>query len=236
MQIAIDLNLQQHLLSFDRPNCRPTESDLTRPMGFCGRQQVFLPKTQCHWVEASSLHWWWIFAALSLLLYLTKLGLANCSQSQATGQEVAVLGEDDHALAIVRLLDLEGLHLVPSIQLDHALITTFVKRWRPETHTFHLPHGEMTITLQDVEVIMGLPIEGEAMVGSTKRTRTNVCVEMLGIQIPNDDQTVLKGQRILIPALVERIRQSLPPDANEIQVHLRLRLPSLEIEYILVDN
>ncbi|KAL0013150.1 hypothetical protein SO802_000219 [Lithocarpus litseifolius] len=77
----------------------------------------------------------------------------------------------------------------------------------------------MTITLQDVEVIMGLPIEGEAMVGRTKRTWTDMCAEMLGIQIPNGHQTVLKGQRILIPALVDRIRQPLPPDANEIQVH-----------------
>ena len=92
---------------------------------------------------------------------------------------------DDRVLAIVRLLGLEGLHLVPSIQLDHALITVFVERWRPETHTFHLPHGEMTITLQDVEVIMGLPIEGKAMVGPSKRTWTDVCAEMLGIQIPN---------------------------------------------------
>ena len=126
---------------------------------------------------------------------------------------------DDRVLAIVRLLGLEGLHLVPSIQLDHALITAFVEQWRPETHTFHLPHGEMTITLQDVEVIIGLPIEGEAMVGPSKRTWTDVCAEMLGIQIPNDPQTVLRGQRILIPAIVERIRKPLPPDANEIQVH-----------------
>ena len=66
---------------------------------------------------------------------------------------------------------------------------------------------------------MGSPIEGEAMVGPTKKTWTDVCAEMLGIQIPNDDQTVLKGQRILIPALVERIRQPLPPNDNEIQVH-----------------
>ena len=119
----------------------------------------------------------------------------------------------------MRLLGLEGLHLVPSIQLDHALIIAFVERWHPETHSFHLPHGEMTITLQDVEVIMGLPIEGEAMVGPSKRTLIDVCIEMLEIQIPNDPQTVLEGQRILIPALVERIRQPLPPDANEIQVH-----------------
>ena len=54
---------------------------------------------------------------------------------------------DDRVLVIVRLLGLEGLHSVPSIQLDHALITAFVEQWRPETHTFHLPHGEMTITL-----------------------------------------------------------------------------------------
>ena len=126
---------------------------------------------------------------------------------------------DDHVFAIVRLLGLEGPHLVPSIQLDHALITAFVEQRRPETYTFHLPHSEITITLQDVEVIMGLPVEGEAMVGPTKRTWTKVCAEMLGIQIPNGRQTVLKGQRILIPALVDQMRQPLPPDANEIQVH-----------------
>ena len=57
------------------------------------------------------------------------------------------------------------------------------------------------------------------MVGPSKRTWTDVCVEMLGIQIPLDPQTMLRGQRIMIPALVERIRQPLPPDANENQVH-----------------
>ena len=36
---------------------------------------------------------------------------------------------------------------VPDIDLDHALITTLVERWRLETHSFHLPHNEMTITL-----------------------------------------------------------------------------------------
>ena len=57
------------------------------------------------------------------------------------------------------------------------------------------------------------------MVRPNKRTWTNVCAEMLGIQIPNGRQTVLKAQKILIPALVNRIRQQLPPDANEIQVY-----------------
>jgi len=35
---------------------------------------------------------------------------------------------DDCVIAIVRLLGLEGLHMIPSIELNHALITAFVKR------------------------------------------------------------------------------------------------------------
>ncbi|XP_030958450.1 serine/threonine-protein phosphatase 7 long form homolog [Quercus lobata] len=156
-----------------------------------------------------------------LLWNLGGQDLPGTMDCQSRHEELTLRGPmvDDCVLAIVTLLSLEGLHLVPSIQLDHALITIFVERWRPETHTFHLPYGEMTIILQDVEVIMGLPIEGEAMVGPTKRTWTEVCAEMLGIQIPDGYQTVLKGQRILIPALVNRIRRPLPSDANEIQVH-----------------
>ena len=43
---------------------------------------------------------------------------------------------------------------------DRSLLTALVDRWRPETHTFHLPFGEMTPTLQDVAMLLGLPIAG----------------------------------------------------------------------------
>jgi hypothetical protein len=61
-----------------------------------------------------------------------------------------------------------GIAKLGFIKMDWALITTLVERWRQETHTFHLPHGEMTITLQDVEVMLGLPVDGEVLVGSTE--------------------------------------------------------------------
>jgi hypothetical protein len=44
--------------------------------------------------------------------------------------------------------------------MDAAALTTLVDRWRPETHTLHLPSGKITVTLQDIAMIHGLPIDG----------------------------------------------------------------------------
>ncbi|CAN0903295.1 Serine/threonine-protein phosphatase 7 long form homolog [Linum grandiflorum] len=35
-----------------------------------------------------------------------------------------------------------------------------MERWRPETNTFHMYHGEMIITLEDVSFITGLQVDG----------------------------------------------------------------------------
>ena len=49
------------------------------------------------------------------------------------------------------------------VLLDKSLLSSLVDRWRPETHTFHLPCGEMTPTLQDVSYLLGLPLAGTAI-------------------------------------------------------------------------
>ncbi|KAL5162652.1 Protein MAIN-LIKE 1 [Glycine soja] len=46
------------------------------------------------------------------------------------------------------------------ITSDPGLISAFVERWHSETSTFHLPVGELTITLDDVSSILHLPITG----------------------------------------------------------------------------
>ena len=92
---------------------------------------------------------------------------------------------DDRVIDIIKALGLEGLLRIPGREIDHGLITALVKRWRLETHTFHMPYGEITIALQDVEVLLGLPIDGDAIIGSTQKIWANVCQEFLGFQLVN---------------------------------------------------
>jgi Plant mobile domain len=61
-----------------------------------------------------------------------------------------------------------GLYHIAQIghtNIDKTYITAFVERWRPETHIFHMSVGEMTITLQDVACLWGLPINGILIIG-----------------------------------------------------------------------
>ncbi|XP_057757051.1 protein MAIN-LIKE 1-like [Arachis stenosperma] len=77
--------------------------------------------------------------------------------------------------------------LIKRFEYDNPLISAFVKRWRPETHTFHLPWGECTVTLEDVAMQLGLPINGEPVSGILRswskfhqRDIWQWCEELLG--------------------------------------------------------
>nr|XP_043639165.1 serine/threonine-protein phosphatase 7 long form homolog [Erigeron canadensis] len=68
----------------------------------------------------------------------------------------------------IKNVGFEGVLVSVVHKVDHPLITALVERWRPETNTFHFPIGEVTVTLHDVQVIWGLPIDGPAVTGKIK--------------------------------------------------------------------
>ncbi|KAK9996746.1 hypothetical protein SO802_021432 [Lithocarpus litseifolius] len=98
---------------------------------------------------------------------------------------------DDRVVDIIKGVGLEGLLRTPGRETNHGLITTLIERWQPETHTFHMPHGEVTITLQDVEVLFGLPADGKAVVKSTEKIWKDMFRDFLGFTVPLDNTPVV---------------------------------------------
>ena len=82
-----------------------------------------------------------------------------------------------------------------------------------------MPHGEVTITLQDVEVLLGLPFDGKAITRSTQKDWQEMCRDFLGFEPINDETKQLTGQRIVIKRLLEQVASPLPPNAEEDQLH-----------------
>ncbi|KAA3474057.1 serine/threonine-protein phosphatase 7 long form-like protein [Gossypium australe] len=74
-------------------------------------------------------------------------------------------------------------------ELRANLISALVERWCPKTHTFHLLYGEVTITLQDVAVQLGLSINGEAVTRLGKVPDLwGICARLLGRVAPNNEE------------------------------------------------
>ena len=70
---------------------------------------------------------------------------------------IAYNSQMDDALKRLGLYQIARLN---DCKIDPHLITTLVERWRPETNTFHLLVGEVTVTLEDVACLWGLSTKG----------------------------------------------------------------------------
>jgi len=55
---------------------------------------------------------------------------------------------------------LRGLIYTGYSTMTHAMIRALCERWHTETSSFHVPVGEMTITLDDVHNLLHIPIHG----------------------------------------------------------------------------
>ena len=83
--------------------------------------------------------------------------------------------------------------------VDPVLATCMIERWQPETNSFHLPFGEMTITLDDVKQILKLPVTGKAIV-ATKSFGTIAARDLLvqGLRISEcEAEEMLQGSSVV---------------------------------------
>ncbi|XP_072054411.1 serine/threonine-protein phosphatase 7 long form homolog [Arachis hypogaea] len=83
------------------------------------------------------------------------------------------------------------------IRGSHPLLAALVERWRPETHTFVLPVGEVTVTLEDVAHIFGLPIDGEPVSGWTDSSSDFVQSQHGNIRSSTDKSTAYAHAKYL---------------------------------------
>ncbi|GAU48768.1 hypothetical protein TSUD_406110 [Trifolium subterraneum] len=66
-------------------------------------------------------------------------------------------------IASLGWLDESGLKWLERTSLskvDPQILSAFTERWHPETSSFHMPFGEMTITLDDVACLLHIPVRG----------------------------------------------------------------------------
>ncbi|KAG9453319.1 hypothetical protein H6P81_006223 [Aristolochia fimbriata] len=91
---------------------------------------------------------------------------------------------DERMLPYIEAAGFSALHRVQWLRLDKPLITALVERWRSETNTFHLANGEMTITSEDVVVLLRLRVDGDAVIGSTRGDWMELARVLLGVELP----------------------------------------------------
>ena len=98
-------------------------------------------------------------------------------------------------------------HLIAYGRVDRALVT-LVERWRQETHTFHLPLGEATVTLLDVPVLTRLLIEGHAVCTDGRQLESwkDKVYRVLGVR---PSKEVTKGSSLRVTWFAQNSRTSL---------------------------
>ena len=118
--------------------------------------------------------------------------------------------------------------------LNAPLVSALADRWRPETHSFHLRTGEMTVTLEDVSLITGLAIDGRPLCMSTDsdgwREQMIALIGMAPTEAEDDveeGEEKKKRERKAAGAAFTWIQNNFatcPPDATDdvIQTHARV--------------
>ncbi|KAH1040115.1 hypothetical protein J1N35_041858 [Gossypium stocksii] len=102
---------------------------------------------------------------------------------------------DERLMPYLELVQFRLAALIQTFDLQYDLISALVKHWCPETHTFHLPCGECTVTMEDVVLQLGLRIDGSAVTSvSTIPEPAALCYSLPGVS-PNNAESKFTGLR-----------------------------------------
>lgn len=121
---------------------------------------------------------------------------------------------------IVRQHGLGGIQELMYTAINIPMLEAFLERWQPETNSFHMPWGEMTITLHDVHFILGLKITGHHMGHSERdkrlgsaRSVTHVLVERAKkmFKIPGRD---VSQARVPVQYFIQHVQSLNLKDAD----------------------
>ena len=136
---------------------------------------------------------------------------------QAHGRKMLKFRPDDARLSvIVGAAGLGSLVHCCYGTLDGGLLSALVERWHPETSSFHLPVGEMTITLDDVVCLTHLKTDGVFFSPSPLRSEDAWphLIALLGMtedEAKAEVYTVWKGPYVKFDTLSTLCREHLPP-------------------------
>nr|XP_004509994.1 protein MAIN-LIKE 1-like [Cicer arietinum] len=94
-----------------------------------------------------------------------------------------VVIEDEEIEQLVKSSGLYSLLKCSYEMIDKWIISAFVERWHRDTSSFHLPIGEMTITLDDVSSLLHIPITGAFFSVNVfnKDEGADILAELLGV-------------------------------------------------------
>ncbi|RYR68124.1 hypothetical protein Ahy_A03g014596 [Arachis hypogaea] len=94
---------------------------------------------------------------------------------------------DSYTPIIESLLWATGFYHVSQVRViqgQSTLVIILVERCHPNTHTFHLPTGECAITLEDIALILGIPINGLRVTGTIMTSQQAIeakCLHQFGV-------------------------------------------------------
>lgn len=139
---------------------------------------------------------------------------------------------DPRVLRYIEYVGFGGWHRMAFTPVDRALITALVERWRQETHTFHLPVGEASVTLRDVAILTRLPVHGRAVTGGSIVDPRGLVERVLGVR---PDATDVRGGGLKHTWLRDTFGQ-LPEGIDEGVVHRYARAYLLMLIGALFSN